>query len=76
MHLVISIKSAKYKTYRSKGRDTGEARDKGLIPGSGGSPRVRNGYPLQYTCLENLIGRGAWWVTVHGVAKSWTQLSK
>ena len=48
----------------------------GSIPGSGRSPGEGNGYPLQYTCLENLIGRGAWWVTVHGVAKSWTQLSK
>ena len=29
-------------------------------------------YPLQYSCLENPMDRGAWWVTVHGVAKSWT----
>ena len=48
----------------------------GSIPGSGRSPGEGNGYPLQYSCLENLIGRGAWRVTVHGVAKSWTQLSK
>ena len=33
------------------------------------------GNPLQYSCLENPIDRGAWWATVHGVAKSWTQLS-
>ena len=33
------------------------------------------GYPLQYSCLENSMDRGAWWVTVHGVAKSWTRLS-
>ena len=37
-----------------------------------GSP---NGTPLQYSCLENPMDRGAWWAAVHGVAKSWTQLS-
>ena len=34
-----------------------------------------NGNPLQYSCLESPMGRGAWWATVHGVAKSWTRLS-
>ena len=34
-----------------------------------------NGNPLQYSCLENPMGRGAWWAVVHGVVKSWTQLS-
>ena len=34
-----------------------------------------NGNPLQYSCLENPMGRGAWWAAVHGVAKSWTRLS-
>ena len=34
-----------------------------------------NGTPLQYSCLENPMGGGAWWTAVHGVAKSWTQLS-
>ena len=34
-----------------------------------------NGTPLQYSCLENLMDRGAWWAAVHGVAKSWTRLS-
>jgi len=48
----------------------------GSIPGSGRSPGEGNGYPFQYSCLENLIDRGAWWVTVHGVAKNWTQLSE
>ena len=51
------------------------ARDPGLISGSGRSPRVGNGNPLQYSCLENSMDRGAWWVTVHGVTKSWTRLS-
>ena len=34
-----------------------------------------NGNPLQYSCLENPMGRGTWWAAVHGVAKSWAQLS-
>ena len=42
------------------------------IPGSGRSPGEGNGYPLQYSCLENSMGRGAWWAIAHGVAKSWT----
>ena len=41
----------------------------GLIPGSGISPGEGNGNPLQYSCLENSIDRGAWWATVHGVSK-------
>ena len=51
------------------------AGDLGLIPGSGRSPREGNGTPLQYSCLENPMERGAWQATVHGVAKSRTQLS-
>ena len=47
----------------------------GSIPGSGISPAGRNGNPLQYSCLENSMDRGAWWATVHGVAKSRTRLS-
>ena len=47
----------------------------GLIPGLGRSPGVGKGNPLQYSCLENSMGRGAWWATVHGAAKSWTQMS-
>jgi hypothetical protein len=50
------------------------AGDVGSIPGLGRSDEG-NGYPLQYSCLENPIDRGAWWATVHGVAKSWTQIS-
>ena len=48
----------------------GVARDVGSIPGSGRSPEVRNGNPLQYSCLENSIDRGTWQATVHGAAKS------
>ena len=51
------------------------AGDMGLIPGLGRSSRVGNGTPLQYSCLENSMGRGAWQAAVHGAAKSWTQLS-
>ena len=51
------------------------AGDTGLIPGSGRSPGEGNGRPLQYSCPENSMYRGAWQVTVHGVAKSQTQLS-
>ena len=48
------------------------AGDLGSIPGSGRSPGVGNGNPLQYSCLENPVDKGHWWATVHGVAKSWT----
>ena len=51
---------------------TCNAGDLGSIPGSGRSPGEENGYPLQYSCLENPIDRGAWWATGHGVAKSQT----
>ena len=44
----------------------------GFIPGSEKSPLVGNGTPLQYSCLENPIGRGALWALVHGAAKSGT----
>ena len=49
--------------------------DPGSIPGSGRSPGEGNGSPLQYSCLENFMYRGAWWATVHGIAKSQTRLS-
>ena len=49
--------------------------DLGLIPGSGRYPGEGNGNPLSYSCLGNPMDGGAWWVTVHWVAKSWTQLS-
>ena len=44
--------------------------------GSGRSPGEENGSPLQYFCLENPMDEGAWWATVHGVAKSRTRLTK
>ena len=51
------------------------AEDLGSIPGWGRSPGEGNGNPLQYSCLEDPMDRGAWWATVYGVAKSWTRLS-
>ena len=50
--------------------DAGDARDVGLIPGSGKSPGVGNGNLLQYSCLKNSMDRGAWWATVHGIPES------
>ena len=51
------------------------AADPGSIPGSGSSPGEGNGSPLQCSCLESPMDRGAWWATVHGVTKSQTRLS-
>ena len=55
--------------------NAGDIRDAGLIPGLGRSPGGEHGNPLQYSCLENPRDRGAWWATVHGVAKHQTRLS-
>ena len=49
-----------------------DIRDKGSIPGLGRSPGEGNGYPLQYSCLENPMDRGAWQATVYRVAQSHT----
>ena len=51
------------------------AGDVSWIPRSGRSPGGGYGSPLQYSCLENLTDRGAWWAAVHGVEESRTQLS-
>ena len=50
--------------------NAGNIRDVDLISGLGRSPGEGNGNPLQYSCLENPMDRGAWWATVHGVAQS------
>ena len=47
----------------------------GSIPGLGRSSGEGNGYPVQYSGLENSMDRGAWWAAVHGVGKSQTRLS-
>ena len=52
-----------------------DTREKGLISRLGRSPGVGNGHPLQYSCLENSMDRGAQWATVYGVAKSRAKLS-
>ena len=54
---------------------TCNAGDQHSIPGSGRSSGEGDGNPVQYSCLENPMDRGAWQATVHGVAKSQTQLS-
>ena len=53
-----------------------EVRDACRSPGLGRSPGDEHGNPLQYSCLENPMDRGAWWATVHGVAESLTQLKQ
>ena len=53
----------------------GDARDVGSIPGFGRSPGEGNGNPLQYSCLENPMDRGAWWAIVHRVVNNQIQLS-
>ena len=55
--------------------NAGDAGDLGSISGLGRSPGGGNGNLLQYSCLENSMDRGAWWVNVHWVTKSWTRLS-
>ena len=52
--------------------NAGDSRDAGSIPGSGRSPGEGNGYPLQYSCLENPMERGAWQARVYGVTQSRT----
>ena len=54
--------------------NAGDIRDAGSVPGLGRCPGEGNGNPLQDSCLENPMGRGAWWAAVHRVAKSWTRL--
>ena len=54
--------------------NAGDMREADLIHGWGRPPGVGNGNPLQYSCLENNMDRGAWRATVHGVAKIWPQL--
>ena len=57
-------------------KNAGDARGAGLIPELGRSPGGGNGNPLQYSCLENPMNRGAWQATVHTFAQSWTQLKR
>ena len=52
--------------------NAGDTGDTGLMPRLKRSAGGRNGNPLQYSCLENLVDSGAWWATVPGAAKTWT----
>ena len=54
---------------KNKPANARDARDVGSVPGLGRSPGKGNGNPLQYFCLENPMGRGAWQATVHGVTR-------
>ena len=66
-----SIYFLELKNGGSDGKESAcNAGDLGLISGSGRSPGEGNGSPLQYSCLENSMDRGAWWATVHEVAES------
>ena len=71
MHIVLSFLVAQtVKNLLTKAGDSGSISGLGRFPGEG------NGFPFQYSCLENPTDRGAWWDIVHGVAKSQTQLSR
>ena len=56
--------------------NAGDIRDVGSIPGLGRSPGGGHGNPLQHSCSENPMDRGAWWFTVHRIAKNQTQLKQ
>ena len=56
--------------------NAGDLRNEVSVPGSGRSPGGGHDNLVQYSCLENLMDRGAWQDTVHGVAKSWRQLKQ
>ena len=59
---------------KSSSANAGDSGDTGSILGSGRSPGVGNGSPLQYSCLKHIMNRGAWQATVYGIAKSQTRL--
>ena len=61
---------------RNQPANAGGAGDTGSNPGSGRSAGERNGSPLQYSCLENLMDKGAWWSIDHRITKSWTWLKQ
>ena len=71
---ILSVASQVTLMVRNLSANAGDIREVGSIPGIGRSPGERHGNPLQYSCLENPMYRGAWWATVHRVVKSLTQL--
>ena len=75
-HVTCVISFSPYITCSSNSKEPAcNAGDQGSIPGLGNSSGEGNGNPLQYSCLQNSRDRKVWWATVHGVAKSWTQLN-
>ena len=74
-HLEVSGASQVELVVKNPSANAEDVRDSDSIPGLGRSPGERPGNPLQYSCLENPMDRGAWWATVHGVAKSQTRLN-
>ena len=73
--LVKSLSGQKPSVVKNLPANAGDTRDVVSIPGLGGSPGEGNGNPLQCSCQENPMDRGAWQATVHGVAKSRTRFS-
>ena len=72
LHSFISLGFPGDGVVKNPPASAGDGGDSGSTPGSGRSPGERNGYPLQYSCLENSMERGSWKATVHGAAKSLT----
>ena len=75
IHYILTRASHVVLVVKNQFASAGDTRDVGLIPGLGRSPGKGNSNPLQYSCLENPMDRGAWWATDHGVTKNQTQLS-
>ena len=75
MHLINTFEKWGFPGGSGGKASTCNVGDLSFIPGSGRSPGEWNGNPLQYSCLENSMDGGALWAKVHGVAKSWIQLS-
>ena len=75
MYYIIKDPYNEIEGFPGVSESTCNVRGPGSIPGLGRYHGKGNGYPLQYSCLENSMNRGAWWATVHGVTKSQTRLS-
>ena len=68
--LPSSSKESAFLVVKNLPTSAGDSRESGSVTGSGGSSGVGNDNTLQHCCLENSMGRGAWWATVHGVTKN------
>ena len=75
-HLKTSGSSQVLLMVKNLPASAGDVRDKGSVLGLGRPPGEGHGNPLQDSCLENPMDRGAWWVMVHRAAKSWTRLKR